>query len=288
METITLVEAPSRFLRPQETDKLLALERSGKKPATSSFATLSMREINESPPLFQPRERSMLWEGRSREHVKEMARVLKTTGSPLDPIHVVSFGPKWFIVDGHHRLDAYRLAKWKKLVPAKAILLRSHMEQRIRDAELIGIQANVKDKLPMSSIDKLDTAWRITAQYPELSKEAVSSQTTVSTSTVATMRKARKALLNTGKYSADDLAERTWSSVRFDWQRLLDPSLGDDEPDNYNEAQIRLFARAITDVMRRGVDARNILEALYRIDPTMIVQIEEALEQRKLSAEMGI
>lgn len=44
-------------------------------------------------------------------HIRELARTIKDKRKPLDPLLVTAIGQRFFVVDGHHRLEAYRLAK---------------------------------------------------------------------------------------------------------------------------------------------------------------------------------
>ena len=230
----------------------------------------------------------MLWPGRSNDHVKEMFRVLRSSGQPLDPIQIVSMGSKWFVIDGHHRLEAYRLAKWKKPIPVKALPLNSRREARVKEAELLSVRFNVKDKLPMNSFDKVDTAWRLTVCYGDLSKESVSQTTTVSTSSIASMRRAKKALLATNKLDVAELARWRWQRAIYEYAKLKDPDLMERPIENQNERQIHLVAKAMAGILGKGIDARNILEAFHRIDQSLIGQIEDALAERKAVEGLGL
>lgn len=285
-----MVEAPSRNQRTDDIDKLAALMASGAKPKSASPVTLGINELNECPSLFQPRYQSLLWQGRSNDHVREMFRVLKSSGRPLDAIAVVSFGSKWLVVDGHHRLEAYKLAKWKAPVPVRAIPLKETKVARLRikEAEILSVFANVRDKLPMSAPDKADTAWRITFHHDDLSKTKVSEMTTLSTSLVAYMRKAKKALLANDRYSSEEIGAWRWARARYEYARVLDPNLMDKEVENQDEHHIHLVAKAISGILGKGVTAGNIVEAFHRIDPILLTQLEEALAMRKSIIALGI
>ena len=46
-------------------------------------------------------------------HIRELARTIMDKRKPLDPLLVTAIGQRFYVVDGHHRLEAYRLAKWR-------------------------------------------------------------------------------------------------------------------------------------------------------------------------------
>src|SRR5262249_6457851 len=51
------------------------------------------------------------------EHTKVLMRVLEDHGKPLDPIVVTQIGDRFYVIDGHHRVQAYRSVKWSSMVP---------------------------------------------------------------------------------------------------------------------------------------------------------------------------
>ena len=285
-----MVDAPTRDERAGDIKMLTELMAKGSKPKQLSPVTLAIRELQECPSLFQPRHQSLLWPGRSNEHVKEMFRSLRSTGKPLEAIKVVWFGSKWFVVDGHHRLEAYKLVKWKSPVPVKAVALREGKDAglRIREAELISIASNVRDKLPMSALDKADTAWRMTFFHPDLSKAQVSGATTLSTSLVAYMRRAKGVLVTCDKFTNEEIGNWRWLRARHEYARLVDPDQLDIPEDKEDEFNVHLVARAMSGILGKGVTANNIVEAFYRMDPTLIGRLEEALEQHRAIVALNI
>ncbi|MDZ4126724.1 MAG: hypothetical protein U1E02_21515 [Hydrogenophaga sp.] len=69
---------------------------------------LLITEIEEETALFQPRFYAGA-EALSAGHVEMLAKVLSQAGATdLEPITVWWTGRRWVLVDGHHRLDAYR------------------------------------------------------------------------------------------------------------------------------------------------------------------------------------
>ena len=87
-------------------------------------------------------------------HIRELARTIEDKKRPLDPILVTAVGKKFYVVDGHHRLEAYRLAKWRKEIPVR------YFEGNLKEAQEEAWRRNYKNKLPMRHADKLEAAWR--------------------------------------------------------------------------------------------------------------------------------
>ena len=285
-----MVEAPIRNQRTDDINKLATLMASGAKLKQVSPVELVISELFECPALFQPRYHSLLWPRRSDDHVAEMIRVLKSSGKPLDAITIASFGSQWLIVDGHHRLEAYKLAKWKNPIPVRAIALKEQKiaELRVREAEILSIFSNVRDKLPMSAPDKADTAWRLTVHHENQSKSNVSSITTLSTSLVGYMRKAKRALLASNKFNLEQMGEWRWGRARYEFAQVLNPDLTDKPIDNRNELQIHMVAKAMSGILGKGITAHNIVEAFHRINPSLLGELEDALEVHKKIIATGI
>jgi hypothetical protein len=82
--------------------------------------------------------------GAEESHIKELVRVLQASERPLDPILVTAIGTRFYVVDGHHRLLAYRTAKWKRPVPVE------HYEGTVEEAKAEALRLNIKNKLPMT------------------------------------------------------------------------------------------------------------------------------------------
>jgi hypothetical protein len=64
-------------------------------------------------------------------------------------------GSEWFCIDGHHRLEAYRQIGTNRPVPVE--VFQGRLSQAVEKAS----KRNSKDKLPMSSTDKMEAAWRL-------------------------------------------------------------------------------------------------------------------------------
>ncbi len=85
-------------------------------------------------------------------------------------------------MEGHHRLEAYQLAGWRKRIPVK------FFEGTVKEAEDQALILNIKDKLRMTRGDKFDAAFRLLKQESK-TYEQISELTTVSLRTVNNMAK---------------------------------------------------------------------------------------------------
>ena len=52
-------------------------------------------------------------------HIRELARTISDKQKPLDRLLVTAIGQRFYVIDGHHRLEAYRLAKWRREIPVE-------------------------------------------------------------------------------------------------------------------------------------------------------------------------
>lgn len=148
---------------------------------------LTLGDIATLPSVFQPRNISADPLA-SEKHIAVLVNAIKNEPSHhLDPISVWWSGKEWYVIDGHHRYQAYiHTEKSKKLkigsVPIE--VFQGTLEEAIRRS----LNANLKDKLRMSPKDKLNSAWRLVC-LGGYSKTEIQTMTGASTSTVASMRK---------------------------------------------------------------------------------------------------
>jgi hypothetical protein len=160
-----------------ETD-LLCIEREQKRRKDRPV-TLPLRDIHVADQVFQWRNRAENLV-RSMGHLDELTRVLKATKKPLDPVVVTAVGDKFYVLEGHHRLEAYRAIRWRKAVPVK------YFEGTVAQARDEALRLNIKDKLPLSRGEKFDAAFRM-VKRDEKTYEQIKDITTVSVRTIATM-----------------------------------------------------------------------------------------------------
>jgi uncharacterized ParB-like nuclease family protein len=128
----------------------------------AKYLPLQILKIDDT---FQPREARMVpfkdqarVERRSEEHIGTMRLALEAAQSiQLEPILVAEVDGVLFVVDGHHRLNAYKRAK-RETIPT-----RVYPMDRQR-AVLVSKLVNCTDRaLEMHSEQKLDAAWQYVA-----------------------------------------------------------------------------------------------------------------------------
>jgi hypothetical protein len=179
------------------TTKALARLRSeiaSGRPTPSHPEALKTSEIKREVSVFQPRQLA----GNLIEDERHTANLVEAIGNPakansLDRILVWWGGENWYVIDGHHRLLAYRNAGIELPVPVKVF------EGTLEDAMTQTAIENSKDKLPMTRTDKGNMAWRLTVHCPSKSKREVMAACGVSHGNVADMRRALKALRSLGE-----------------------------------------------------------------------------------------
>ena len=158
---IALAAAERRLIRPGQED-VIELE-------------LRVQDIQTWPTLFQPR---IFWGG-ARETDTQFADKLKRRKSiveELDPVVVLKLGADtehvtwmdieagkvtedtpaagWVIVDGHHRLEAYRREDKQQSIKC------SWFGGSIREAMDVSVQRNNLLKLDMTSTERHEAAWK--------------------------------------------------------------------------------------------------------------------------------
>lgn len=129
--------------------------------------------------LFQPR-------GLAENHVHDLTRVAKS-GRLFDPLVVIQIGGTAYLVDGHHRREAYLNAKVTQPIPV------TYFAGSVEEAVLEAGRANSKAKQPMTNTERQDFAWRL-VRLGTYTRNQVSEAAGVSVRQVATMRDVLKKL----------------------------------------------------------------------------------------------
>lgn len=173
---------------------------------------LPLSSIRVLPRVFQLRD---LFEELDGDHVEDLRKALETNDKdPLEALDVVPAHGKFFVVDGHHRLEAYhRVPAWRdRKVPVR--VLREKPSRAILRAG----RANSRARLQMSQRERSEAAWRLVtmAERSEgrvgLTKKEIAQAASVSERTVAYMRKSRREWLEKGLEG--DPGESSWIRAR--------------------------------------------------------------------------
>ena len=182
---------------------------------------LPVKAISLYPRLFQPREIE-------ERHVSELRRSLRNTGV-LDALAVIWVGDEPVLIDGHHRHAAYLQEKFTQPVPVRTF------KGSLQEAVLEAGRANSKAKLPMSTRDRQDYAWRLVL-LGRYSKRDIAEAAGASRAQITIMRRALKTL-------GEDAWEcKTWFAARTQAQGREIDSMTPEEQDAALEAQAHDWA----------------------------------------------
>jgi ParB-like chromosome segregation protein Spo0J len=267
------IDAPQRTARPQQRKSLLKLARQS--PRTDDPSHLPRDEIKEAPSLFQPRFDSIAYApGRSEGHVARLARVARS-GTELDPVKVVAFAREWYLVDGHHRLEAYKEAEWSGPIPVEVRHSELTGDARISWAIQESVEDNKKNRLAMSDVDKMDAAWGCVVRDDDMSIRETAIACEVSERSVATMRNAAKVLKD-----ADVNLERviSWQQAKLEL-RYLDNDAEDARGDfDFEEKKRREAAKRLKGAMQMKLRPRLLAEVLESYSPGIVDEMAYALK----------
>lgn len=182
---------------------------------------LPIASIVPMPGLFQPR-------GEDERHISELVRAIRTRGE-VEPVTVIQVGDKAVLIDGHHRLAAYRLAKVTSAIPVK------YFEGTLEDAVLEAGRSNSKAKLPMNNQDRQNYAWRLVLMG-NFSKRQIIDAAAISDGQVAAMRRVKRAL-GPAAYDAP-----SWWRAQRDARGIVGTEITDDDRERWLEEQAQDYA----------------------------------------------
>ena len=164
------------------------------------FVQVRPQDIRERLELFQPRRPGWGTRDLDTNHVKKLA--VRIERKDMDPVLVVKLGCEWVVVDGHHRLAAYR--KLKHAEPIKC----EWFVGTVREASDESLRRNEKTHLEVQQGDRHEEAWKRTL-LGWGSKSEVVKLTGCSDGMVAKMRRANKCHREFNKQLQKD-ADRLW------------------------------------------------------------------------------
>lgn len=195
----------------------------------------------------------------SNDHILEMAKATRNTGA-LEPILVLPVAEQYYVMDGHHRLAAYITAEWKGDIPA--IVFDGSLDEAVREA----LRSNSKNKLPMTTKDRTEAAWRLVklgkpGTWPDSISE-IKEMCSVGKGTVDRMREVWTDLCNGQYEKIEDLS----------WKQARDTLAGKDrqafDEDSYIEGRAESLASAIARAeLHLSRDIEVTARALEMLDP---------------------
>lgn len=170
---------------------------------------LSVQSIKRMLAVFQPRSLSGNLAADQR-HIDTLAKVIGTPPSIrfLDPVTVWFSGLSWYVLDGHHRLNAYRQQKYLGEIPVTVF-------QGSLDAALLRSRSdNAKDRLAMSEDDKFNSALKLNL-FTDCSRAEIAAACGVGHTLVSTQRRVIQKLLEENpELSKGELADMGWREAK--------------------------------------------------------------------------
>lgn len=205
-------------------------------PRPQSLPTASITILEE---LFQPREVN-------EQNISLLTRAVRTHGA-LTPVVVWSAGDKVFLLDGHHRMAAYEEAKWTEEVPVE------FFEGTVEDALAEAGERNSHVRLPMTTADKQNHAWKMEA-LGNYSLNFIAAKAGVSKAQVARMRAAKKTLGNLAQ------CFETWRGARRHAEGM-EPQ-PEFDPETFKEEQSRRYANRLAEEFGNKLSSNTEVAAM--------------------------
>jgi hypothetical protein len=207
-------EVTGRVRSRAEAMAAIEAERAGgHPPPNASPKRLPLSAIQEEPLVFQLRQDgptgSLL---RSEAHIRALGRAMSTAKGQLpgDRIAVWWSGSRWIVVDGHHRLEAYRRwaqsgAKRYEAVKLDVEVVAGNLNAALKRTA----SENSKARLQMTKAERLGRAWLLVIREAEGSVRHLAGITGASKSTVGNMYPVRDTLRARGM-TDQGMIEKGW------------------------------------------------------------------------------
>jgi hypothetical protein len=205
---------------------------------------LPIKNVNINLEVFQCRQDDSFGEVKrlSKSHIEELRERLKL--SELDAITVFNVGGSWYVIDGHHRLEAYRL-EGRKQIPVTVF------KGNAKDALFYGVKENSKSKISLTKEQRSELCWRFIIEDGGISKSETANAFSVSERLVGYMRSRYKEL------GTDALELRWWEAKRTE--------VRDEDRDTGSKEEClskQLYELLGTELLR---DTRVVAKALARL-----------------------
>ena len=151
----------------------------------------------------------------SEDHINKLVRSLKTHGYHLPPLTVFYIDGEYYIIDGHHRLEAY--TRCANTAPELVEAIPVHeFRGSFQEALQAAAEANTHDNLNMSLTEKRNTAWRLTLDSPRKrgDSKAISKSADVSKNIPKTYAKMQDELRAEGEDAATYTVQEAYNRKR--------------------------------------------------------------------------
>lgn len=220
----------------------------------SKVRHVPLSDIHQDPDRFQPRDfradgaREGMSAKASREHIVSLKEIIKEHGK-VEPLTCWTDPKgKLFVIDGHHRLEAYRRAF--RDAPDKKVPVRTlPSDSTANDAYRFALLTNQKDKLNMTAAQKSQAVWQYICKDQQfLSKHScreAASMFGISKSTISNMRKTLSTLKDR---KAVDYYPLWRDACRMNWDNHADTD--PDREEQKRQEQIEKLSVELEGVLR--------------------------------------
>ena len=261
-------------------------------PEDAEAVPLLLGEIEVLPELFQPREIPSSPGGSGyidKKYTKQLQREIAKVGK-LDPVVVIKLRRHlknlytkepdatptdlWVIVDGHHRLEAYR--KNGRQDPIECEWFRG----TAREAADISVKLNSKIKLQMSLQDKQEAAWK-RVLLNDCSIAQIATTCGVGKTMVKFMRRVRALYYDHSDRSAyrKRFREEVRDITTCGWTFARMAFLNKDKTERSKEQKAETLAKRMRTALegRLSKDAEVTAMALVKYDPELATALLKEL-----------
>jgi hypothetical protein len=275
-----LREAEARLVKPDDN---------GGSPV---YVNVPPQDIRERLELFQPRRPGYGLRTLDTKHVNALAVRIRRKGD-MDPPLVVNLATanpftgavehEWVVVDGHHRLAAYR--KEKHTDPIKCLWFSGS----VREAMDASVRRNEKIHLSIDRGDKHEAAWTRTlldwdGKRWSSSKQEVVTLTGCSDGYVAEMRRVVKAHHNHGRGGKNPLGEKLHTALgsdlsKYPWSKVNSVRLDlSPKQENLDDFAAKLSGQLNSRMpILRTANPEATARALWLFDADLCPKLSEAL-----------
>jgi hypothetical protein len=199
-------------------EDLEGIERAEQRLAKPWPRKLPLKRIEVAPLVFQlrlsERDDPEADQDADVRQVWDLVRALAVEEKPLDPLLVTAIGQRVFVVNGHHRLDAYHSAGWTTAVPVE------WFPDDLYAARNAAMETNRKNTLRMTEASRVQQAWTLMKErttHPERKAtwETIRQITGVSKGTLSNMHRSLQT------HGDKALGTALWSEARkLDWPQF--------------------------------------------------------------------
>jgi ParB-like nuclease domain len=239
------------------------------------YVQLKLEQVEMRPELFQPREFSFGAKTTDTQYVKKLAGQIKLVGE-LDPILVIRLENTWVCIDGHHRVQAYKHAKWEGAIKCE------WFGGTVREAADEAIRRNRTVKLEVPKEDRQEQAWkRVLLGWG--SKREIQRLCGVSEGMVAMMRRVKRAASDRTNLAiafqerlGGPLMEMSWSLARLAY---LDAEPAELDIEQRAGRLARSIRARLTNTLSQDPSVTARALAIY--DPELPEPLAEALQKNR-------